>query len=68
MTPLLEIELLRSAVVGKLGGWQTLTHLADDLALPPALFERLIERAEHQLDVLSRLHEEVAGSALYRAP
>ena len=63
MTPLLEIELMRSAVAGKLGGWQTLTELAPDLGLPPELFAALAERAREQMATLERLHGQVAPDA-----
>lgn len=63
MTPLLEIELMRSAVAGKLAGWQTLTGLAPDLGLPQAMFVALAERAREQAATLERLHADVAAGA-----
>ncbi len=63
MTPLLEIELMRSAVAGKLGGWQTLTHLAPTLGLPPELFAALAERARAHAATLEDLHATVASEA-----
>ena len=63
MTPVLEIDLMRGAVIGKLGGWETLTELAPDLGLPRALFVQLAEQARAQADVLGRLHAEVVPEA-----
>lgn len=63
MTPVLEVELMRSAVVGKLGGWETLAALAPDLGLPTELFTTLAERAREHADLFGRLHQHVAGSA-----
>lgn len=57
MSVVLEAELMRSAVVGKLGGWQTLEEHADELGLDPAQFRELAERAQRQLATLDRLHE-----------
>ena len=63
MTPVLELELMRSAVVGKLGVWQTLTALAPDLGLPPSLFEVLADQARRQAETFDRLHGEVVPQA-----
>ena len=68
MTPLLEAELLRAAVVGKIGGWSTLREHAADLGLDPAQFDELIEWARGQLDVLERLHAHVRTTAFRHAP
>lgn len=59
MTPLLEVEIMRSAVVGKLGGWQTLGELAPDLGLPAALFASLAEKSRAQIDMLGQLHGDI---------
>ena len=67
MTPVLEVELMRSAVVGKLGGWETLAALAPDLGLPVELFTTLAERAREHADLFGRLHHHVAGSAFRTA-
>src|SRR5690606_2402976 len=45
MTPLLESELMRSAVMGKLGLWQGLAERSDDLGLPTPPFEALAQQA-----------------------
>lgn len=63
MTPLLEVELMRSAIMGKLGGWQTLAELAPDLGLPQEQFLRLADRAKEQVDALSRLHAHIVPEA-----
>ena len=63
MTPVLEVELMRSAVVGKLGGWETLAALAPDLGLPVELFTSLADRAREHADIFGRLHHHVAGDA-----
>lgn len=67
MTPLLELELMRSAVAGKLGGWQTLTELSDDLGLPAGLFAALADRARAQAATLEELHGRVAAEAFRSA-
>lgn len=59
MTPLLEVELMRSAVIGKLGLWQTLAHLAPELALDPEEFDRLAAQARRQIESLDGVHEQV---------
>ncbi|HLS73688.1 MAG TPA: NAD-dependent epimerase/dehydratase family protein [Actinomycetaceae bacterium] len=63
MTPVLELELMRSAVMGKLGVWQTLAALAPDLGLPPALFEGLADQARRHAETFDRLHGEVVPQA-----
>lgn len=56
MTAVLEAELMRSAVLGKIGGWQTLREHADEIGLSREQFTELIERAEAQIEMLDRLH------------
>ncbi|CAM3796447.1 NAD-dependent epimerase/dehydratase family protein [Occultella aeris] len=56
MTPLLEVELMRSAVIGKEGVWQTLESLALDLKMRPSVFADLAADARKQQTVLSNLH------------
>ncbi|WP_345750341.1 NAD-dependent epimerase/dehydratase family protein [Microbacterium rhizophilus] len=63
MTPLLEIEVMRSALVGKLGGWETLAELAPDLGLPRRMFTDLVDRAREQVATLDRLHAHVVPEA-----
>lgn len=57
MTTLLETELMRSAVIGKLGMWQTLEANAELLELEPAQFTDLTNSAQHQLSVLDAVHK-----------
>lgn len=64
MTPLLEVELLRSAVTGKLGIWQTLHELADELDLDPARLAGLVAQTEEQIRTLDSVHRYVRARAL----
>lgn len=61
MTPLLESELMRSAVMGKLGLWQTLVELSPDLGLPAPLFEALAQQARDQAETYERVHQHIIG-------
>lgn len=56
MTAVLETELMRSAVLGKIGGWQTLQEHAAELGLDPEQFRELVDVARSQIEVLDRLH------------
>lgn len=56
MTMVFEAELMRSAVLAKIGGWQTLREHADDVGLDPALLDELITQAHQQIDTLGRFH------------
>lgn len=56
MTLVLEVELLRSAVLGKRGVWQTLADNAEDLGLDPEVFRELAEAARRQHDALDEVH------------
>ncbi|MGC5627555.1 NAD-dependent epimerase/dehydratase family protein [Georgenia sp. Z1344] len=67
MTPVLETELLRSAVIGKLGVWEVLARLADELGLPRAVFDQLADDARQQAEVIGRLHDRVTGHAFATA-
>lgn len=64
MTPLLELELMRSAVMGKLGLWQTLTEIGAELGEDPEEFRGLAEQARRQAERLDQLHARVRGDAL----
>ncbi len=66
MTPLLESELMRSAVMGKLGLWQVLAELSDDLGLPTPLFEALAQQARDQARTYERVHQHIIGE-VFRA-
>lgn len=67
MTPLLELELMRSAVIGKLGLWETLTEIGAELGEDPEEFRGRADRTRSQADRLDDLHARVRGDAL-RAP
>ncbi|MGC5615155.1 NAD-dependent epimerase/dehydratase family protein [Georgenia sp. Z1491] len=67
MTPVLETELMRSAVVGKLGVWEVLARLAGELGLPEPMFEVLAGRAREQIELLGRLHHVVTDEAFVSA-
>ncbi|WP_427004217.1 hypothetical protein [Pseudarthrobacter sp. H2] len=56
LTMVLEAELMRSAVMGKLGGWETLQELAPGLGLDPATFATLAADARSQIETLGRVH------------
>lgn len=64
MTLLLETELMRSAVAGKLGVWQTLQEHAPQLALDPDVFARLVEASYRQIETLDGVHEYARARAL----
>ncbi len=57
MTLVLETELMRGAVMGKLGVWQTLEDNAEELGLDPEVFADLAERTLVQVNTLSEIHE-----------
>lgn len=62
-TPLLELELMRSAVNGKQGLWQTLGLYADDLGLSRDEMEKLTRAAGEQSELLEELHALVRPDA-----
>ncbi len=66
MTMVLEAELMRAAILGKIGGWQTLEELAPDLGLDPATFLKLGDDARSQIDALSRVHDHARRNAFRR--
>lgn len=57
LTLVLETELMRSAVMGKLGGWQTLEDNADELNLDARVFADMTRGAQRQLAILDEIHE-----------
>lgn len=63
MTPVLETELMRAAVLGKIGGWQTLSTYQEELRIPRDTLQRLIGQAERQIDQLSEIHAEFRAAA-----
>ena len=56
MTLVLESELLRGAVMGKLGVWQVLEEHAEELGLDPRVFAELGARALAQAAVFDEVH------------
>jgi nucleoside-diphosphate-sugar epimerase len=66
MTPVLETEIMRGAVMGKLGAWETLAELSDDLGLPADMFTALAERTREQAAILERLHRRIVPGAFRR--
>lgn len=67
MTAVLELELMRSAVAGKRGLWETLRVYAEPLGLDPARPAELIATADEQIATLSRLGEQARQRA-FRSP
>ncbi len=66
MTLVLESEFMRSAVMAKIGGWQTLEQLAPELGLDPARFAGLTAEGRSQLEVLDRVHEHARRNAFHK--
>jgi hypothetical protein len=65
LTDVIETEALRVAVSGKRAGWDVLSDAAQDEArLDADLVQRLIERADSQLERLAALHATVAHNRL----
>lgn len=64
MTMLLEAELMRGAILGKKGGWQTLREHAEDLNLDPRVFDQLVEASEKQIAALDEVHKYARVRAL----
>jgi len=62
----LELELMRSAVMGKLGAWHTLAELAPQLGLPPEAFEALARLARDQAERFEAMHAEMMPGAFRR--
>lgn len=63
LTPLLEMELLRTGVTGKMSLWQVLQGHSAELGLDRAELEHLEQQAAEQLDVIQRCRDIVAGTA-----
>ncbi|NLE98980.1 MAG: NAD-dependent epimerase/dehydratase family protein [Propionibacterium sp.] len=64
MTMLLEADLMRSAINGKLGVWETLRDHAEPLGLDRGVFERLIEGYREQSERLDEIHSYARARAL----
>lgn len=65
MTPVLESELMQSAIVGKLNGWRTLAEYSDTLGVDKEVFERFIGQAERQIAELESMHAWARATAFY---
>ena len=63
MTMVLEAELMRAALLGKLGGWQTLEELAPQLGLERSTFTGLIAAGRAQIEALDRVHDHARTNA-----
>ena len=57
LTLVLETELMRSAIAGKVGGWETLRDNADALGIDAGTFGELIDAAATQRGLLDEVHE-----------
>jgi hypothetical protein len=66
MTLVLEAELMRSAILAKVGGWQTLETLAPELGLDPAEFTGLAAEGRSQIQTLDRVHEYARSNAFHK--
>lgn len=55
LTAVLELDLMRSAVVGKRGVWETLEIWADELSLDRDRLRQLVAGADEQAAALTRL-------------
>jgi len=64
LTVLLELELMRSAVAGQAGLWQTMVEIAGDLGMGCDRFAELAERSIAFQTRLEELHARVRGDAL----
>lgn len=56
MTLVLEAEIMRSAVLAKKGGWETLRDNAELLGLDKQVFADLAENVDRQVAVLDQVH------------
>jgi len=64
LSRVLELEAMRLGVEGKAAGWRTLrARAARDSRLDAARLDRLIDRADGQIEVLERLRVEAATVA-----
>ncbi|ACU75390.1 conserved hypothetical protein [Catenulispora acidiphila DSM 44928] len=64
LTPVVELEAMHLGVEGKEAGWRVLRELARrDPRLEPIDFDRLIDRATHQKQILDGLRRQAAMTA-----
>ena len=64
MAALLEVELLRSAVTGKRGLWQTLADVGPQIGVDPVRCTELVAQTERQVADLDVVHRHVREHAL----
>ncbi|MEV7972636.1 hypothetical protein [Cellulomonas sp. NPDC089187] len=67
MTAVLELDLMRAAVTGKRGLWETLRLYAEELGLDPARPAELIVQADQQIATLTALGERARQQAFRRS-
>lgn len=67
LTDLLEVEILRGAVTGKLGLWQTLRDLTPAPGLDAGRCQQLVDRSLAQIATLDLVHEHIRVRALRSA-
>lgn len=64
LTPVVELEAMHLGVEGKEAGWRVLRDVARrDPRLEPVEFDRLIDRATHQKQILDGLRRQAAMAA-----
>ncbi|MCB7135847.1 hypothetical protein [Cellulosimicrobium marinum] len=66
LSALLEVEILRGAVMGKLSGWRTLLQLPDDVRVDRDHVATLEGQAQEQVEALTALLERLRVAALTR--
>ncbi|WP_265522392.1 hypothetical protein [Oerskovia flava] len=66
LSALLEVELLRSAILGKLSGWETLESVAPHLDVDASHLPFLQDQAREQIDVLTRVLRGLRPNSLLR--
>lgn len=67
MTPVLELELTRGAVMAKGAGWEVLSAYAPRLGLPREVFDTLAQQSRDQVATLARAHTAAAATAFLTA-
>jgi len=66
MTLVLESELMRAAVLAKIGVWQTLEELAPQLGLEQSTFTRLVANGHAQIETLDHVHQYARAHAFHK--
>jgi len=60
LTDVADLEAMRDAVAGKIGGWEALLHAPQ---IDHHLVQRLLDQGQRQLDQLSQLHSRASHRA-----